>query len=210
MHPSIISRRARPHSLKWLIYFWNMEEIEILNRDNEQIGTLGLHRSRRSRDRTAEQWKKNTRLPQEWLPIRCYWCDIPGNFARDCNHPNTGWASHSRRQSEEKSTGYKSSNRNEQFRSPEMLITKREKRFLAMVRETELHRNQAFQREVIIDSGAREHVISDELYLTDVKKITSVTVKLAYKTSVAATKWENAELQNLGPNTVLRRAFRIP
>lgn len=69
-----------------------------------------------------------------------------------------------------------------------MMITKREKRSFSTAREMVSQYNRRFQPEIIVDSGASEHVVSDEIYLTDEEEITPVTVELANGTLATATK----------------------
>lgn len=40
----------------------------------------------------------------------------------------------------------------------------------------ETQNNRGLQLEIMVDSGASEDIVSDELYLTDVKEFTPVTV----------------------------------
>lgn len=154
--------------------------------------------------------KRNARRPRRWSQMKCLWCDRPDHFSRDYSRPNREGAEHSWRWSEEKSTGHKSSNRNERFGSREMIITKREERTSGTVRENVSRNNQEFQQKIIVDSGGSEQVVSDKLYLTDVKEIHPVTVELANGTSVSATKRGIAELEISGRSTVPCRAYSIP
>lgn len=58
---------------------------------------------------------RNVRRPRGGLLMMCFRCDRPGRFPRDCNRCDRGGETHSRRRSEEMSTGYKSGNRYERF-----------------------------------------------------------------------------------------------
>lgn len=136
----------------------------------------------------------NVRHPRGGSPMRCFQCDRPGHFARDCNRPEREGATHSQVRSEEKSTGYKRSNRNEQFGNRKMMITKREKCSFAMVREMEPQKKRGFQPEIFVDSRVSEHFVSDELEMTGVEEITPITAKLVNGTLVTPTERVSAKL----------------
>lgn len=127
----------------------------------------------------------------------------------NCNHPEREGLTHSRRHSEEKSTGYKYSSRNDRFDNRKMMITRREKPSSATVREIEPQNNQVFQPKITFYSGTNEHVASDELYLTKEEEFTPVTMGLTNSTLLTDTKQGIAELDIRGSSTVFCRAYCI-
>lgn len=93
--------------------------------------------------------RRNARRPRGLLPVSCFQCSRPGHSARDVNRLDRGGATHNQRQSEEKSTTHKYSSRDERFGSRKMIITKREKRSFATVREMESQKNEGPNRKYL-------------------------------------------------------------
>lgn len=179
--------------------------------DNKQSDNLGLQRSHRGRAGQSNSKTAKVRRPGEQgsPPPWCFRCRRPCRFTRDYKHPHRRTATHGRRLSEGKSTRYERSKRNKRFGNRRLTITMREKHSFATLREIQWKNSLGFRADISVDSGASEHVVSDESYWTKVEKVTFVTVELVDGILFNATKRGIAEYDVKGPKTVFYRAYCI-
>lgn len=186
---------------------WNYVSIIFIEKSNGlKISSEGMSKTAVLEDschaaamtRQASSWKRSSWRPGGRAPTRRFRSDKPGHFSRACKSPERGGAVHDRRQSKEKSNNSKSNKGDEWVGDQKFGIARKEKRSFATVREMESeNNNHGFHPNVVVDSGASEHVVSDELYLTDVEENTPVTVEWANGSiSVTTTKRRNAELDS--------------
>lgn len=75
-----------------------MKQIEIVIRDPNEMTIADDSGHTRTMTGTPSSGIRNMRHPGGgWRPMRCFRCDRPGHFSRNCTHLKRGGAAHSQR-----------------------------------------------------------------------------------------------------------------